>query len=744
MNHLNKIIDVDEEKCVNCQACIAVCPVKFCIDASGDYVKNNDDMCIGCGACIEACSHEARTVIDDFDQFKEALERGENVVAIVAPAVAANFKNSYLQINGWLKSMGVESLFDVSFGAELTVKSYLEYAKQFNPKCIIAQPCPAIVTFIEIYHPELLKYLAPADSPMMHAMKMIKEFYPKYKNHKIAIISPCIAKRREFDEVGIGDFNVTFLSLKKYLDENKIDLSQFDEVEFDNPPAERAVLFSSPGGLMRTVERESEVVSKATRKIEGNPAIYEYLEELDSSIDKGYAPVLVDCLNCEKGCNGGTGTFSKDSHPDEIEYFVEKRNREMQDRYKINGIAGQKRTKKKIEKTINKYWKEGLYNRTYENLSDLNGIKMPTEQEIQNIYTKMNKFSDEDLYNCNSCGYGSCRKMAIAIYNGLNKPENCHHYIISKQEEEHNKVLSAQDEVFALEKNLKKQISERKTIINELVASLKEVNTAVDQIKETVFNSSEFSQNVKNLTSNTNNDLDDVLNFAESVNGSTQNVNRAIDEMNQSIKEIAENTRVQTEISEEAEKRIKNTSSVINRLEDSAKNITKVINLINDIADQTNMLALNATIEAASAGEAGKGFSVVASEVKELAKQTSAASEDSLKNINNMLDYIKKTVDESQDTAKTIKELNSINATIASAVTEQSSVAEDVRNQMVNTKDSLDNFLSMINKISENINKINQTSDKLDRLMIDASRTVEESADKGNEIFMGLQQLQSE
>jgi iron only hydrogenase large subunit-like protein len=53
----------------------------------------------------------------------------------------------------------------VSFGAELTVQSYLAHVSANAPRLVIAQPCPAIVSFIEIYHPELIPFLAPADSP---------------------------------------------------------------------------------------------------------------------------------------------------------------------------------------------------------------------------------------------------------------------------------------------------------------------------------------------------------------------------------------------------------------------------------------------------------------------------------------------------------------------------------------------------------------------------------------------------
>ena len=68
-------------------------------------------------------------------------------------------------------------------------------------------------------------------------------------------------------------------------------------------------------------------------------------------------------------------------------------------------------------------------------------------------------------------------------------------------------------------------------------------------------------------------------------------------------------------------------------LERSAQEIEHAVTVITTVAAQTNLLALNATIEAARAGEAGKGFAVVANEVKELARETEAASADIIRQV---------------------------------------------------------------------------------------------------------------
>lgn len=432
---LAKVIDVNKDKCQNCHACISSCPSKFCNDGSGDHVKINHDMCIGCGQCLKACTWGARTIVDDTERFFTDLQRGVSMVTVIAPAIAASFPTTYLNLNGWFKQQGVSANFDVSFGAELTIKSYLAHVEKNNPKTVIAQPCPAIVSYIELYKPELLEYLAPADSPMLHTVKMIKEFYPQYKDHKVAIISPCIAKKREFDETGYGDYNVTMINLKEYLRKNGIALEHYDRADYDNPPAERAVLFSTPGGLLETADRWAHGIRSKIRKIEGPHTIYEYLNDLNHDISSFRAPLIVDCLNCEKGCNGGTGTDCKELSMDELEGLINRRKELMQKRY-LNGesMTGVSEPEKdeiiqqRIIDSIEKHWKPGLYDRSYVNRSNHKLVTNIPNKNLEEIYHAMLKYTQEDHKNCSSCGYGNCKDMAIAIYNGLNKPQNCHYY----------------------------------------------------------------------------------------------------------------------------------------------------------------------------------------------------------------------------------------------------------------------------------------------------------------------------
>ncbi|MBQ5384832.1 MAG: hypothetical protein IIU46_10340 [Treponema sp.] len=234
---------------------------------------------------------------------------------------------------------------------------------------------------------------------MAHTFSLIKNFYPEYKDCKLAAISPCFGKRHEFDENGLGDFNVTMSSLSAYFKKNKIDLSKFPKLEYDNPSAERAVLYSTPGGLLRATERIMPGISAVSRKIEGHPAVLDYLSELAESVKKGKpAYKLIDCLSCAKGCNCGAGTVNHGLPLDDLENFIERRSEERQRKLKTDSAAG----RRKLEKTIEAYWREGIYPRSYVDRSGVfqAAMKIPSESQLDEIYHKMGNLREsEDSVN---------------------------------------------------------------------------------------------------------------------------------------------------------------------------------------------------------------------------------------------------------------------------------------------------------------------------------------------------------
>jgi iron only hydrogenase large subunit-like protein len=428
--------------------------VKYCNIDTGRGIEIDHNLCIGCARCIDACKHDARRPIDDWKEFWNALRAGMKMIAVVAPSVVAAFPHRYLNLNGWLKSSGVSAVFDVSFGAELTVQSYLRHIEEKHPTTVIAQPCPALVTYIELYRPELLPYLAPAGSPMQHTMRMAKREYPQYASHRIAVISPCIAKKREFEETGLGDYNVTMLSLENHFKTQGVDLARYPETPYDGPAAERAVLFSTPGGLRDTLERWSKDASRATRKIEG-PCVLPYLDELPESIAEETAPLLVDCLCCEKGCNGGTGTPGRRIGLDKIESLVAERAKEAQRLYAAAG-ASDAESQAAIADVLREQDDPAGYQRSYVNRSASVTLRKPTQTELRAVYARMSKFEPRDFLNCGACGYSSCEAMAVAVFNGLNREENCVFHLGSIQRQQERQAIALKEVVSSFESTMAK------------------------------------------------------------------------------------------------------------------------------------------------------------------------------------------------------------------------------------------------------------------------------------------------
>jgi methyl-accepting chemotaxis protein len=152
----------------------------------------------------------------------------------------------------------------------------------------------------------------------------------------------------------------------------------------------------------------------------------------------------------------------------------------------------------------------------------------------------------------------------------------------------------------------------------------------------------------------------------------------AAEEMTSTVREIAGNSEKGRAITNEAVTKAENASIKVNALGTAASQISKVTEVITEISEQTNLLALNATIEAARAGEAGKGFAVVANEIKELARQTAAATQDIKAKVEGIQNTTSATVTEIEEITQVIRNVDEIVSSIATAVEQQAATTQEI------------------------------------------------------------------
>ena len=609
-------------------------------------VTVDPEKCIACGACFDACEHNAREYQDDTKSFFTALEAGKKISVILAPAFLANYPHEYKKVLGYLKEKGVNHIYSVSFGADITTWGYLKYITEHQFLGGISQPCPAVVNYVEKYIPELLPKMMPIHSPMMCMAIYIKKYLKC--DDELAFISPCIAKKTEITDpncYGYVKYNVTFKKLFETIGNKYQGCKEYeDELEYG-----MGALYPMPGGLRENVEHflgKEQVV----RQVEGEKEAYRYLHEYLERIKKNKRqPFMVDILNCSKGCIYGTATELERNTDDVMLTLSDMRNKTANAGADAKrGLFG-KKTKNGSPWDESVPEKDRLVNlmKAFEDL-DINDfvrkytnksveIKEPAEHEMQEIFASMNKTdAASQKMNCESWGYSSCRNMARAIYNGVNVKENCVHYVKSVAENEKEKI-----------QNLMEEEQQKQEIHNQKLADITEQFVSLSENIDQLGDANETSANEATTLAQ---HIQEISNFCQELNSSLATMSDFI-------------------------------------------NIYKASNEdISSIAGQTNLLSLNASIEAARAGEAGRGFAVVASEIRELSDSTKKLIVENNAKAEEIIPKINASIDSIKDLIENINEMNEKVATIAATSEEISSQTSCVQSMADELRDAVENI----------------------------------------------------
>lgn len=529
-------INTVEEKCMGCNKCIVKCPVNA-NDAKIIDGKNkifiNPDRCIQCGECIHVCDHKARYYDDSTEDFLNHLKNGGKVSVLVAPAIRSNMAD-YKKLLGFLKHLGAHLIYDVSFGADITTWAYLKAIDEGRISTMIAQPCPVIVSYIQHYKAQLIPYLAPVHSPAMCAAIYLKKY--KKITDDLAFISPCIGKEMEFGDentYGFIKYNVTISKLKKYIEDNKINLYSYPAVEFDDEPCGLGFAFSRPGGLRENVEYYTD--GKAwVKQVEGIDEVCSYLEQYESRIQNSKrTPLLIDALNCKHGCNLGTAV----NNPIEIDDMDDKMN-QLKKAFVDNNSNPRD---SKLFKIFEQQLLLEDFVRKYTDYS--HKVSDAPQNEIETIFNQLGKTTNESRNtNCFACGYGECLKFATAVANGNNDIRNCINY-------SRTKLVNGKIEFDELFQSLEEKLIQTNGKLQSIKSSAKDLNQIAMQTKIISINAtiesahagkygkgfSVVSSEIKNLANKSEQIIESNQENQESLLKDIQDFERCVSEIKEKI-----------------------------------------------------------------------------------------------------------------------------------------------------------------------------------------------------------------
>ncbi len=249
------------------------------------------------------------------------------------------------------------------------------------------------------------------------------------------------------------------------------------------------------------------------------------------------------------------------------------------------------------------------------------------------------------------------------------------------------------------------------SVINDVDNTVVSISSASSEVSQRAANLTEIIKEQSIAMDETSRTMEEM---SSTVQSNTDNSNNA----NYAVKQVQNNAQAGQVV-------MQKTIGAMEKIQESSHKISDIVSLIDGIAFQTNLLALNAAVEAARAGEQGRGFAVVAGEVRSLAGKSAEAAKE-------IKQLIEESVDRINQGSQLASESGGVLEEITASVQEVSEMIEYIANSSVEQAEA-------VSQVSATISHLNQATQQNTALVHETSRSAEDMQQQALELKESIQ-----